>query len=382
MPLQGRHEGHAGFELAASVREACKSIKERSSGKFYKIIGSVQKRLLYCPMEKIGTTFWRRVMYVLTAKNPSGFKTPYDVPILTALKNDRQYYVPIQHAASALVKSSSFSFLFVRNPYSRLLSAFVDKLVPPNPHYWKAFGSKAITAYRGGASTRSKLYGHDVTFPEFVKHVTHGERTSLNVDPHYISTFSSCRPCATTYNYIGKMENFKDDALFILSKAGMNSSVKALSQSTTFVDLTIQDAINDSIHSPFSWKNEVIKIISWDKALRRVWLKLQMRGIISVAETFDSHVSPSDITNLTANEFISIASKAHRTSKYEDLRKQKTEAMKEAFSMLHIDELKAFRNAFKNDFLLFGYDDSPGLLYNRTNEPQVPTKYFNYTHLN
>lgn len=382
-PHLGHHEGHDGFALAAAARNVCKSIRERSIGRFYGIQGSVAHRLLYCPMEKVGTTFWRRVLYMLTAKDVSKYKNPYDVPIQTALKADRLYTVPLRTAASNLMKSSSFSFLVVRNPYSRLLSAFIDKLVPPNPYYWKAFGSKAILAFRKNASAHSKLYGHDVTFREFVKHVVACETTKKNLDPHYVSTFTSCKPCDVQYNYIGKMETFKDDALFIMNKVGMNSSVKKLSESNTFKELTTDDAITDSIYSPFGWRKTVNPIISWDKALRRVWLKLQMRGIISVAETFDSYVTASDIAkNMTADQFVDKARKAHLISKPEDLKRQKLEVMKEAFMSLHIDELSAFRNSFRYDFSLYGYDDKPTLLFDRPNEPQVPTKYFNYSHLN
>ena len=178
------------------------------------------------------------------------------------------------------------------------------------------------------------------------------------------------------------MENFKEDALYILNKVGMNSSVKVLSKSDKFKELTIDDAITDSIYSPFGWQKGVLKIISWDQALRRVWLKLQMRGIISFTESFDLHMSITDIANLTADQFISKARHAHLISEPANLKQQKVDVMKEAFMTLHIDDLKAFRNTFKNDFVLFGYDDSPALLFNRSSQPQAALKYFNYNHLN
>lgn len=379
---EDHHEGHDGFSLANSVRVECRSVKERSIGKFYQIQGSVTKRLLYCPMEKVGTTFWRRVLYMLTAPDGKQYKNPYDVPIDKALKSSRLYSVPLHTVAQSFLESNSFSFLVVRNPFSRLLSAFVDKLVPPNPYYWKVFGSKAILAFRNNASAHSKMYGHDVTFQEFVKFVTRSEMTKKDLDPHYVSTFSSCKPCERHYKYIGKMETFKDDALFILKKAGMNSSAEYLSDGNIFSNLTTDDAITDSIYSPFSWKKNVLQIITWDKALRRVWLKLQMRGIISFSEKFDSYIEASETENMTADQFINKARGAHAVSKPADLKRQKLDVMKEAFQTLHIDELIEFRNAFKYDFELYGYDKNPVLLFERPVESQRPTKYFNYGYLN
>ncbi|XP_053372725.1 carbohydrate sulfotransferase 11-like [Mercenaria mercenaria] len=340
------------------------------------------KRLLYCPMEKIGTTFWRRVLYMLAVNQPAKYKQPYDVPINIALGQAKRFTHPISSSKSGnLLTKSSFSFLFVRNPYSRLLSAFIDKLVPPNPTFWKAFGVKAISQFRpkqGRQSTHVATGGHDVTFAEFLKYVVNAEKVGRGIDAHIISINKGCKPCVYDYKYVGRMESFKDDALFIMRKLEMNSTVDAMERS--FNDFTVDDAITDSIRSPFSWKPAILKYISWEKALQRIWLKLQMRGIIE--SRIELNIAKEDVNKINVNQFIEMARKAHRDSDQTELKKQKDLVKKEAFATVPLRDLNAFRDTFKPDFSLFGYDSSPSYIFDRGEEPQSPTRFFNYSHLN
>ena len=313
----------------------------------------------------------------------ANYTNPYDVPISKALNQGRKGMISPSIFRTPQ-KVTPFFFLFVRNPFSRLLSAFVDKLVAPNPTYWKAFGSNSIRLFRNNDLVHSKTFGHDVTFPEFVKYVTKSEAKGTNTDPHLVSIFSRCRPCETRYTYVGTMETFKDDVYFILKKGGMNDTLHYLSEGDTFESLYVDDAIEDSIYSPFSWRNNITTIITWDQALRRVWLKLQMRGIIAFDKPLDSYINTDNTTteNITAVEFIRVAKNAHESSNPAALKQQKHEVMKEAFMMLSYDELIAFRNTYSHDFKIFGYQDSPKLLFDRPLEKQAPTKYFNYSNLN
>ena len=382
IPADNHRQCHDGTHLAARVQAECRALKFHKTRRPIEIEGSVTKQLLYCPMKKIGTTFWRRLFYMAKMDKGVNLTSPYDVPISNALRGHPNKISP--SVMRELKEGPHRFFLFARNPFSRLLSAFVDKLVAPNPYYWKEFGSKAIRLFRDGDQVNSNSYGQDVTFQEFVKYVTWKEVNNTNTDPHLVSIFSRCKPCEINYTYIGTMETFQDDVYFILKESGMNDTLHFLSKGDTFQTLYVQDAIKDSIYSPFSWKNDIRKIITWEQALRRAWLKLQMRGIVALTETFNSYVTTDGITidNITATQFIKAAIKAHKNSDPAELKRQKHEVIREAFMMLSYDELAAFRNAYSNDFKLFGYEDSPKLLFDRPLEKQSPSKYFNYSILN
>lgn len=343
-------------------------------------------------MEKIGTTFWRRAFHMLVAKEATKYKQPYDVPIKTALSQARSYTRSITSAKSGnLLTENSFSFLFVRNPYSRLLSAFIDKLVPPNPTFWGLLGVKAKAMFRPGFKANlvggrgpkavqisNRQSGHDVTFAEFVKFATSVEKSSRGIDSHIKSISKGCRPCAHPYKYIGRMETFRNDSLFIMKKLGMN--ISADNFENRFSDLSLDDAITDSIRSPFEWKKDIVKYITWDKALQRIWLKLQMRGMIEWK--IKLVLSTETINTISENDFIDMARKSHKDSDLGELKRQKDAVKREAFASVALNDLNSFKETFKEDFALFGYDPEPAYIFQRSPEPVIPSIYFNYSHLN
>ena len=380
---EGKHEGHQGFALAVSVKEECKSITERGSGKLFTLLGFIEKRLLYCPVEKCATTFWRRTFHLLTYKNASPYSNPYEVPLSKLPSVNKEFTVQSGFKDSpkdSLVRKNSFSFLFVRNPYSRVFSAFVDKLLPPNPYFWKVLGTKSIQMFRKNASSKSRIYGYDVTFAEYAKYVINSLQTKRDLDAHHIAIFDKCKPCDVDFDYIGKMESFAEDAMYIFKKMGMNSTVKTFSASGVFKDMSAEDALADTTTSPFMWKSSIIKVISWETALRRTWLKLQLRGIVDLDQRFEDYVSKSEIDKIKGKEFQTKAHEARMKSDPVKLKKQKAEAMREAFMTLHLDQVKSLRDAYKLDLKLFNYEDSPNELFDRPPEPQNATKYFNYMH--
>jgi len=317
---------------------------------------------------------------MLTATEKKIYHHPYEVGIMKALMNTK-LYSPVgfgSNRLTSLLNDISFKFMFSRNPYSRLLSAFIDKLVPPNPYYWNGFGHNAIVRFRKDKDAKANAAspGHDVTFAEFLKYVVSVEREPRMPDPHLASIKRMCKPCSFSYTYIGKMENFKEDTFFIMKKLGMNRSIEILKDS--FSNYSTDDAITDSIYSPFEWKKKILTIISWDKALQRIWLKLQMRGIISMDIKLDT--SDVRLKNVTADAFINIAREAHASSDPELLKLQKEMVKKEAFASVPLADIKEFRDLFHDDFVVFDYEPSPSAIFDRRDQ-QPPPRFFNYQHL-
>jgi len=215
--------------------------------------------------------------------------------------------------------------------------------------------------------------GHDVTFTEFLKWVVQCENTLSMPDPHIASVMKICKPCSSNISFVGKMESFEDDAFFVMNKLDMNKSTQSLEK--TFKNKTIDDAIIDSIVSPFQWKKEIVQQISWASALQRIWLKLQLRGIIDFDQKLN--LTPHQVVALTQQEFIHMAREAHKRAEPKRLRKQKAEVAAEAFRRVPLTDLEAFKKTFMEDFILFGYESTPEVYFNRDNEFKTPLKYFN-----
>jgi hypothetical protein len=375
-----------GFKLASASQKVCKAKQMKSSFKIKPVVYIPDKRLVYCPTEKVGTTFWKRTLYMLDIREPAKYKQPYDVPIKAADEWYSKSRKDKKRSMNLLSNNEKFRFLFVRDPFSRLLSVYIDKLVPPNPTFWESFGRKAISKFRPFSDKVKNFFkhayfksdGHDVTFAENLKFVTDEEKNNKGIDPHIKSVYNGCKPCTYDYTFVGRMETFKTDAFYIMKRVEMNSSLAFLKDS--FSEMALDDAITDSIRSPFSWKDDVIKYITWEKALQRIWLKLQMRGIIE--SKIKPDIQKTDVDKITADQFIEMARKAHKLSNPVELKKQKERVKREAFASVPLSDIVEYVETFRQDFDLFGYDRSPSYIFDREEDAFPPTEFFNYDHLN
>ena len=308
-----------------------------------------------------------------TLIDPSKYDNPFDVPdkvmdgvnkILTVKEARDEFNI------SESTWENSFTFLFSRNPYTRIYSAFVDKLVAPDPYFWTELGAKASVARNSN--------GHNVTFAEFVRYIIKCLEKDTNIDAHFVPIFDKCSPCEVKYKYIGKLEQFSEDAKYVFESIGQYSLAKRFSPFKVTSSLAESAALNQTISVPYVSRNTIRNKISWKTALKRIWLKLQLRGLVAFDKKIEDFVSSTEFDSISADELIKRANKAKSLSDWTVLKQQKHDAMREAYMTLHINDVNMLRNLYKNDFKIFGYDDRPDNLFKRQPEPIGETKYLDY----
>ncbi|KAH3806571.1 carbohydrate sulfotransferase 13-like [Dreissena polymorpha] len=307
--------------------------------------------LVYCAIEKIGSTFWKRVYQIL-----SGFKNvsdPFEIQGIRAYEGyltakglpfDRIHYI---------LKNSK-KFMFVREPYERLLSGYVDKLFAPNAAYWAFIGTFITQTFRANATAEAKRCGHDVTFEEFVLYFIYSQHNNLRRDAHFVPNFEHCRPCEIDYEYIGKLETFKEDTLFLLKELQLDSEVRF----TDFQTETERDAIVDAADYVYSMQKAITKCMSMHEALFRCYRKLQIRGIISTDVEYP-FIREGD-RDISIDEYKRNLLTAHAHSGPPESRKSnRREAFIEAYSTLSADVLLKLTNELSVDAKLFDYELVP-----------------------
>lgn len=344
------------------IRQACES---SSRGEFRYMLSRVpiisrEHMYLHCPVTKAASTFWTRFLLAL---NGSGHtSSPFAVPLKKSNRKQVASLLDVYPMASRIgFISSATKVVFVRDPYSRMFSAYVDKVFAPNPYYWRSWGKRAISKFRENTQGAASKCGSDVTFAEVMAFAASGMFKS---DIHFHSVFRECQPCAFHYDFVGKMETFAQDIQLLVNKLQLPNSAYFSSQQ--FRDDFTKDAIEDSINSPWEWLREVRACMTMAEAGKRVWRKLQIRGIISRRIAFPFRDDEAE--SLTAETFIHVALAAHRQSTdKEELRRQKREAMVEAFQSVDSKTLNSLCNIFARDFELFDYESSPADLLDRTN---------------
>ncbi|MCP3899602.1 MAG: sulfotransferase family protein, partial [Desulfobacteraceae bacterium] len=106
-----------------------------------------------------------------------------------------------------LLDPDYFVFCFARNPYTRLLSAYLDKIVK------NADQKRNILIAMGeDPSELSK----EISFKEFVDTVC--EQSVSQMNPHWRVQYYQTIQDKINYDFIGRMENFENDCTYVFSK--------------------------------------------------------------------------------------------------------------------------------------------------------------------
>ncbi|XP_070175159.1 carbohydrate sulfotransferase 13-like [Littorina saxatilis] len=307
----------------------------------------INRTITYCPIQKVGSTTWnaifRSIHKVMKERNipPVKIDTPPG-------KRD-------------------VLFAFVREPYGRLLSAYVDKIFAPNTVFWGMTGRYIVQHFRPNASNHSLECGHDVTFPEFVKYVIHSQTTGHHRDGHFIPTHDHCEMCRYPYTYIGHLETVKEDMPFIL---------KAIHSPVGYNRTYGNESLTNSFAMPLRGMRARVKsCMSLDEAARRVWKKMQIRGFIHKSIPFP--LTRAHTRNISVEEVqaAGLAASA-RSRKLTDTRGQKQEAAREAYSMVDMADRDKLQQVLALDCHMFGFDLRPPHIFPAT--PHTPRTHFSF----
>ena len=169
------------------------------------------RKVVYCFIPKVSSSHWKKQFSVLVQEDKQTYGN---------LKNSLSKF-PRQEVEPML--KNYFTFLFVRDPLERVLSAYKDKFIKDNKYFHQKYGRGIIKRYRPNASKQALETGSGVTFPEFTRHVV--EIQSRN--EHWQSFDKLCHPCAVNYDFIGRFENLYEEADYLIKKAGIDDRVSS-----------------------------------------------------------------------------------------------------------------------------------------------------------
>ena len=166
----------------------------------------MEKNLLWCRVFKAGTTTWLVTYFDLIANKTGGG------PILTNFKiSDDQTF-------QSILSNQPISFAVVRHPFTRLVSAYQDKIVD-----------------KGYPQLKNK------TFAEFLDVVIEqsascpSTKSCDKMDLHWRPYDQICSFCQVNYTVISKLETFDADREMILGMVGIEGERVHLHQGSEHV---------------------------------------------------------------------------------------------------------------------------------------------------
>ncbi|XP_044038232.1 carbohydrate sulfotransferase 11-like isoform X1 [Siniperca chuatsi] len=191
------------------------------------VIVDDQHGLLYCYVPKVACTNWKRVLMVLTGVAGS-LRDPLAIPANEA-------HVPgnlrtlSEYSTSQINQRlrSYLKFVFVREPFERLVSAYRNKFTRSyNTAFHKRYGTKIVRRHRPDPQPEALERGNDVSFEEFVYYlVDPATQREEPFNEHWERVHSLCHPCLIHYDVVGKYETLEQDSRYVLQLAGVEDQV-------------------------------------------------------------------------------------------------------------------------------------------------------------
>ncbi|XP_066964408.1 carbohydrate sulfotransferase 11-like [Macrobrachium rosenbergii] len=199
-----------------------------------RLLFDTKHHIAYCKNAKAGTTTWLSDLLAGVGVNTTGL-TPEDIH-----EEAKRAFPPLPPKVAAMeMDNLSLLFTVVRHPFTRLVSAYRDK-IPEN--YRADLQQKMIEQYRTvfKKGQPEQKQGNDQprvedpflpTFREFALFVTdqivackpHVNSACLEqIDPHWRPIHDRCAPCDLRYDVIAKVETFHEDQRYIRVITGLS----------------------------------------------------------------------------------------------------------------------------------------------------------------
>ncbi|KAL9701942.1 hypothetical protein quinque_005383 [Culex quinquefasciatus] len=180
--------------------------------------------LVWCNVFKAASTSWMYNFNLLAGYSPEFLRKTKDVPLQLA----RQKYPRPSVDALREAINGSISFIIVRHPFERLVSAYKDKIqyALPNSHHQK-LGIRIIQKYRKVAKGQPWNTQKYPTFAEFVNYMLDEVRhPHFEIDMHWIPVTYFCTPCFFHYDVIAKFETLEEDQNYLISVGQLGNMIK------------------------------------------------------------------------------------------------------------------------------------------------------------
>ena len=229
MQFQNEFDGGETFKHNVRIKqmqEYCSKRRVNGSGSQHfdlsNVIVSEKYKLVFCPVPKVSCTVWKNILAKL-----EGVNIVKDVhqEVKYKLNSLKQYSLKDR---TNILKTYT-KFMFVREPFERLLSAYKDVFMGWYKHsdkFWQGY-RRRVREYL----VKSGRVGIDpdvdnTTFEEFATYVVLTKRNGEKLQVHWRQMYDLCHPCYMQFDYIGRYETLSEDAEFIFRKTNLQNEVK------------------------------------------------------------------------------------------------------------------------------------------------------------
>ncbi|XP_028419486.1 carbohydrate sulfotransferase 12-like [Perca flavescens] len=123
-------------------------------------------------------------------------------------------------------------FMFVRDPFTRLISAYRDKFQRHNEYYYLNFARDILRLYANLTNppqTVDKAFASGVhpSFYNFIQYLLDLRTEEKQpFEPHWRQMYRQCQPCLIQYDFVGHQETLQQDAEQLLKMLKLENDIK------------------------------------------------------------------------------------------------------------------------------------------------------------
>lgn len=159
---------------------------------------------------KTGTMSWRGIFAILS-KQRNNVSEKDAGSIWTKMTA----FVRANDTVRKAIIASHFKFVFVRDPFDRLQSAYRNKILSA-----KSTMDIPVRRYiqRTVPKNKTKPSLQPVSISDFVSYILNEVRLGRTLDQHWRPQYLTIAPCTFPYDFIGHYESIAEDSAFVLRK--------------------------------------------------------------------------------------------------------------------------------------------------------------------
>ncbi|KAF6715879.1 Carbohydrate sulfotransferase 12 [Oryzias melastigma] len=223
--------------------------------------------IIYCYIPKVACTNWKRTLIALRHDEP--YPDPMSFEHNWVHRFDRFQLLRQFPLAERKAKLKHYTkFLFVRDPFVRLISAYRDKMQHYDQYFYQGYVRAILQLYKKQYNlptnvTLARKTGVQPSFYNFIQYIV-DPRTERNApfEPHWRQMFRLCHPCLVNYDFVGHQETLQEDAQELLKMLKLEDDIKF---PPSYENMTSADSVKDWFQNvPLKDRRKLYKLYEKD----------------------------------------------------------------------------------------------------------------------
>ena len=330
--------------------------QKQNMGTFYQ---SKKANFTLCKVPKSGSTFWAAIYLILEKEH-----LPESI-----IKKPRSNI----HGLSGNIdfkrldkNANTFNIIVARNPYTRLFSAYIDKLFLLGFPSIARRASSAHQPYHFYTIDKGLTFcGFNVSFEDFLDHITTRGLAGNGINPHWSPVSLMCHACEINYNFVALQDTLTVDSEHVINDVLDIPQAKKESLNMMFHGQEgINKTIRGIIHTLMSHQAGSLKICPDSIThLRKLWFTFKIQGYIRKDLLFplEAFRYGKHRTNPSKERVAKVIldTMAQYPMSRRAKKKQRKEYLISAYKGISRKTIRRIQLMYEMDFKLFNFNKNP-----------------------